>query len=259
MIPGKMIKDASIPKEKLALVAPTSGSDPGTKDYIDNAINAALFNQDIKGSLRVATFSNVTIASPGAAIDGVTLTAGNRVGLFGQSTASQNGLYVFNGAAVPMTRTTDADSNAEVTSQLVVSVEEGTYANKTFRLETPDPITLGTTALTFTLFSTLSSATPQTSNKDMAAVATVIDGDVACNTAIAGTPATDGYVEVNINGVQEVVGDGVKTKSCYFSADTGTTAKTIANIANGDKLYWNGSIAGYQLATDDLVTFNYNV
>ena len=42
-----------------------------------------------------------------------------------------------------------------------------------------------------------------------------------------------------------------------ISADGGTTAKTVANIAAGDTLYWMGSIAGYELETDDDIDIDY--
>ena len=46
---------------------------------------------------------------------------------------------------------------------------------------------------------------------------------------------------------------GDKTFDCYFSNDGGTTARLVVDIEAGDILYWNGSIAGYQLdATDDI-------
>ena len=49
------------------------------------------------------------------------------------------------------------------------------------------------------------------------------------------------------------LGDGVKTEASYFSNDGGTSARLIADIEAGDTLYWNGSIAGYDLdATDDI-------
>lgn len=132
------------------LAAPSAGSDAATKAYVDNVA----VGLDFKASARAGATSNVTIASPGATIDGVTLVAGDRVLLGGQSTASQNGLYVWNGAATPMTRTTDADSNAEVTSGMYVWVSEGTAnGGKSYVLTTPDPIILGTTPLTFVLFS----------------------------------------------------------------------------------------------------------
>jgi hypothetical protein len=98
-----------------------------------------------------------------------------------------------------------------------------------------------------------------TANKGMAASLTSADFQVACATAITSTPTSDAYVRVMVNGLSATLGDGVKTKDCYFSADSGTTAKTVANIAAGDLLYWVGSVAGYQLATTDLVDFDYAV
>jgi Right handed beta helix region len=100
--------------------------------------------------VRAAATGNVNISSPGASIDGVTLASGNRVLLPAQSTGSQNGIYVFNGAASAMTRATDFNDSAEMKPGLLVVVEEGT-ANKDslWELETDGPITLGTTALVF--------------------------------------------------------------------------------------------------------------
>ncbi len=98
---------------------------------------------------------------------------------------------------------------------------------------------------------------PTVSNKDMAAEVTVADFDEACATGIAATPVRDSYVQVFVNGVKESLGSGVKTKSCYFSGDGGTTARTIAAITAGDKLYWVGSVAGYQLAVTDKIDLDY--
>ena len=97
-----------------------------------------------------------------------------------------------------------------------------------------------------------------TSNKDMACAATASDYDKACNTAIASTPTGDGMVQVCINGLLVSVGDGIRTKDCYFSAD-GSAARAIADIVAGDFLYWVGSVAGWQLLTTDVVSFIYAV
>jgi hypothetical protein len=94
-------------------------------------------------------------------------------------------------------------------------------------------------------------------NKAMTASVTTSDFDEACATAIAATPSRDGYVQVYVNGLKAVVGDGVRTKDCYFSADGGATARAIAAITSGDKLYWVGSVAGHQLAGSDRLDFDF--
>ena len=121
-----------------------------SKEYVD-AVKVGL---DFKDSVRVATTANVTVSGPGAAIDGVTLSSSDRVLLKNQSTASENGIYIFNGAASALTRATDADSTAEVTSGMFTFVEEGTVnADSGFVLTTDGSITVGSTALAFAQFS----------------------------------------------------------------------------------------------------------
>lgn len=101
-----------------------------------------------KEATRVASTTNVTIATPGATIDGVTLSNGDRVLLKDQSTASQNGIYDFNGASAALTRSADADNSTEVKPGTQVFVSEGTVnGNTTWQITTDGPITLGTTSL----------------------------------------------------------------------------------------------------------------
>lgn len=103
------------------------------------------------------------------------------------------------------------------------------------------------------------SPAPTTSDKALTASATSSDGDAATASTVTATPALDCYVGVRVNGLHYEVGDGVKTKDCYFSADAGTTARSISAIASGDGLYWNGSIAGFQLAATDKIDLDYIV
>jgi hypothetical protein len=106
--------------------------------------------------------------------------------------------------------------------------------------------------------------TPSKRNKGMAAETTTSDFDEACATGISATPSpsnnTNGaYVAVRVNGIGYTVGDGVKTKDCYFSGNGGTTARAFGAIASGDKLYWVGSVAGFQLAAGtDIIDFLYD-
>jgi len=81
---------------------------------------------------------------------------------------------------------------------------------------------------------------------------TANDGD-STGINITYTPFDDSVVTIKVNGMEINLGDGVKTEASYFSNDGGTSARLIADIEAGDTLYWNGSIAGYELdATDDI-------
>jgi hypothetical protein len=132
---------------------------PGTPTGANDLVNFQYLEQYVQGirdpkdAVRVAAPANVNIGSPGAAIDGVTLSNGDRVLLAFQTDATQNGIYVWNGASVALARSSDANQSQEVTQGLsVVSVEGLTHAQKQWVLTTPDPITLGTTALSFVSF-----------------------------------------------------------------------------------------------------------
>jgi hypothetical protein len=124
---------------------PSIDPDAANKRYVD----AEIRKLDWKQSARVSAPSNVNLAAPGANIDGVALSTGDRFLARAQSTGSQNGLYVWNGAAVPATRAVDADTSAEVTAGAMVVVSEGTAPDTVWMLTTNDPIILGTTALVF--------------------------------------------------------------------------------------------------------------
>lgn len=118
-----------------------------TRAWVAGYVADELAKLDRKQSVRVATTANIVL-SGAQAIDGVAVVAGNRVLVKSQTLAKDNGIYVAaNGAWV---RAKDADANAEVTSGLIVSVEEGTtLANTIWQLITDGGIVLGTTALAF--------------------------------------------------------------------------------------------------------------
>lgn len=101
--------------------------------------------------VQVAASTNITVSSPGATIDGVALSAGQRVLLIGQTSGPENGLWVWNGAAVAMTRPTDYPAGSTVFAYYGIEVDviQGTSGQETFYLGTTGAITIDTTSTTW--------------------------------------------------------------------------------------------------------------
>jgi len=128
------------------LGTPTADADAVTKSYVD-AIAQGI---DAKASVVAASTANLTL-SGAQTIDGVSVIAGDRVLVKDQTTASANGIYLC--ASGSWTRTTDADTYAELVAAYTF-VEGGTVnANNGFICTIPTSGTLGSTSITFAQFS----------------------------------------------------------------------------------------------------------
>lgn len=103
-----------------------------------------------KDSVRVKTQGNVDLSTPGATIDGISMASGDRFLAGSQTTASQNGIYVWTGAATPATRALDASTFAELEAAVVI-VEEGTDAGTPWRQTAVNGV-IGTDDVTWTSF-----------------------------------------------------------------------------------------------------------
>lgn len=134
---------------------PTTNLEASNKQYVDNSIAQLILNRDTKDPVRVVTTTNITLASAAPNVyDGVTLALGDRIGVVSQTNQAQNGIYTVTtlgtGVNGVWTRSTDADSSAEVTQGLSFNVIEGTSgAGSVYLLTTANPIVLNTTNLTF--------------------------------------------------------------------------------------------------------------
>jgi hypothetical protein len=110
---------------------------------------------DYKQTARAITTTNITLSgSAPATVDGVSLSLNDRVLVTGQSTGSENGIYsvttVGAGANGTWARSSDADGAGEIKAGSIIMVTEGTVnADTQWKLTTDDPITIGSTALTF--------------------------------------------------------------------------------------------------------------
>jgi len=130
--------------------APAVDSDAATQGYVKSAVANAAAGIDAKASVRVVATSNISLSGT-QTIDGVALSAGDRVLARAQTTASQNGVYVV--AAGAWSRATDADENSELTPGAFWFVEEGTtLAKSQWRIENTGTIQVGTTAITINQF-----------------------------------------------------------------------------------------------------------
>lgn len=143
----KVMNGLDLQSQKIANLAdPSAAGDAATKQYVDNIARGLSW----KTPVRAASTANVTLASPGATLDGVTLTAGDRVLLKHQAAAAENGIYTWMASGSPLTRTPDASSAGELVPGAAVSVAEGTVnADKVFIVISDTAITIGTTAQTW--------------------------------------------------------------------------------------------------------------
>ena len=95
-------------------------------------------------------------------------------------------------------------------------------------------------------------------DKDLTPIATL--GNYATTgLAITESPTDDSYVCLMVNGVMESLGNGARNRSFYFSNDGGTTARLFSAVKAGDTLYFNGTIAGYDLSATDRVSMVYDI
>jgi hypothetical protein len=90
------------------------------------------------------------------------------------------------------------------------------------------------------------------------AVSSVTTGDnSSTGISLTHTPNDYSRIQVFVNGQLQKLGDGSKTLDCYFSDDSGSTAKSLVNLSASDTLYWNGLITKYDLDAQDEVTIIY--
>jgi hypothetical protein len=158
----------------------------------------------VKEPCRVATTGPITIATAlnaGDTIDGVTLAAEDRVLVWQQSTASQNGIY---GVGATPYRDYDMDDANEVSGVLVSVIEGSTYAGTVFQCTTVAlGFTLDTSDIDFQLSGAPSFATPAIVLGTAAAAgaaSTVIRSDSTIVAFDATAPTTQAFGDTAATG-----------------------------------------------------------
>lgn len=201
---------------------------------LDATYNALVaFNDNtaqLNGLLIGGVPSNVITATANGAlpqIDGVTLAGGDRLLLKNGAAGADNGIYTvtqLGDGSNPfiLTRAADADTSAEVTAGMYLFVTEGsTYADTAWVLSTNDPITLNTTALTFTQFASLADLQAGTA---LTKTGTTIDHD-----ASGVTPGTYEMAKV----VVDAQGHATSVTARQFQKFSGTATGGENTLATG--------------------------
>lgn len=185
---------------------PTSAQDVATKNYVDSAILGLAW----KDSVRAASTANVTVSSAPSTLDGITLAASDRVLLKNQTTASENGIYIFAAASSALTRSPDANTAASL-EQAVVGVEEGTSNSDTNWRQTTVNFTLGSGSIAWESFGT---AVPDatTSTKGKVQLAQASDVVTGTSTTLVVTPSALAGASTILKKVSATIGDGSATQ-----------------------------------------------
>ena len=186
------------------LPSPSSSGDAASKSYVDSLVEGLAW----KDSCRVATQANLNLSSPGATIDGITMASQDRVLVRAQSTASENGIYVWNGASTAMTRSLDASTFAEL-EQAVTTVEEGTSAAVTYRQDQVNG-TIGSSTISWVSFGTSAPAASE-STAGIAELATQAETDAGTDDARIVTPLKLATWSGRIKKYSVSIGDGSAT------------------------------------------------
>jgi hypothetical protein len=128
------------------LVDPTDPQDAATKVYVDSVAQGLV----IKAACVAATIANITLSGT-QTIDGISVTAGQRVLVKDQTLPQNNGIYAVSASA--WTRTLDADTWDELVSAFTFISQGTTQADSGWVCTIDAGGTLGTTPIYWTQFS----------------------------------------------------------------------------------------------------------
>ena len=211
---------------------PVNPTDAATKNYVDTVAEGLHIHEaahcattDTLATLSggTVTYANgtsgvgatLTLSAGLSAIDGHTLTNGDRILVKNQATQAHNGMYVRTSATV-LTRASDFDTAAEMAGGDFTFVENGTIYGNTGWVQTEEVLTVGTDAVIWQQFS-------------------------GTGTFTAGNGLTITGTEFNVVGTADritVNPDSIDIAATYVGQ---TSITTLGTIATGT---WQGSIVG---------------
>jgi len=261
-----------------AVVNSTSGSETNQapsvssiKTYVDAKFENAVQGIDYHASCKTASSTNVSLSSPGAAINGYTFTTtGERVLLKNQNDAKENGIYDWNGETSALTRSSDSDDNpdGEVTGGMFTFIEAGNLAGTSWILVTPKGgVVIGTDNLIFAQFSagsayvgaegiTISGLDISLDLNELTTITSLASGDKIALTDISDSNKNKNITVSNIGTY--LAGSGLTSTNGVLTPDSSVVA-TLSNTQTftGDKTF-SGAVSLGSSATATTKTANNN-
>lgn len=218
---------------------PSSAQDAATKAYVDNVAAGLSW----KPAVRAASVGNVTVATPGTSIDGVTLTTGDRILLKNQTTGSQNGIYVFATSATPLNRSTDSDAAAELAEGATVMVGEGTVnADSAWIQTTTGAIVVGTTNLVYVQFG--AGGASYTAGNGIGIASNIISATA--------------YTGITVSGSGIAVNPAVVTQKFAVNCSAATTTTVTHNLNTLDIVVAVVTVSGGAVVVADVAVTGVN-
>ena len=274
-VDGRKVTDLTAPTSAFSmnsqkitnLTTPTSDYDAANKLYVDQAVQGLSW----KEAVHLFAASNVALSGSSGTLVIDSHTAldsgddGYRILLTGQSTGSQNGIYVYNdaGSGYTLTRATDADAYEELIGATVF-VQEGTLYGQTSWVQTNHYLT------SFSSQSWVQFSGAGTYTASNGVVLDVKDFKFAPKTTGGLATGTDGgYVKLPTNSGLGTTSDGLAVGAgTGITVSGGTVALTNTSVTvNGTAISLGSSgtvtanttnalTAGTGLALDSGTTFN---
>ncbi len=242
-------------------VTPTADAHFATKAYVDSTSEGL----DVKQSCKVATTANITLSGT-QTIDGVAVSADERVLVKDQSTASQNGIYLCK--ASTWVRADDLATGADAAGAFTFVEQGSTNADIGF-VCTTDTATVGTNNLSFSTFSSSGNVTAGDgldksgnelsldlkANGGLVIESTELALDLAAS-SITGTLPVTKLTSLTATVTELNKLDGLNSTTTELNTCTdGDTSATSTTLAAADRMVVNDAGTMKQVAFSDLVTF----